>query len=1005
MSKRYLSTFVSLLVVLGLQMAYSTLSAQFLSREQLVRHERQILEPSTTQATGPRVSHEAALKHLPDAPWAVGSRVKIHSDGLHIFFNERAQESSNTEIRVSPVAMVWGGRLDEQKPGEEPKEPVVILAESAIFQFDQPVELSEIRTHLIRQIVLSGQVMIRGENDLRIVGRNFTFARASQHLFSEHPLQFRMQEHRGFARNIQLNLDMLDGGAHADNPRVQGIREVVIRDHLELHLQPENQPPALITCEDRFQYRLEEQQAMLMGDVFLHRTDEEGLVDELSCDLLTLQFAEELKEGAVATADKTASQPANGVTESDSANDQPSMAGFDLKSNTLSLVSLRAEGERVDIRSEKSDLRALGQQIDYNLQQRVLKVRHKKAVQVRYQGADLITPSLEVRLDEQDQPIFARCAGPGQLRYLDKEAPQDAGNQALLAEAQWRDALVMEPDPSAGPEHQRVTLSGLARLSSPRHKAGLIAQTLQIWVDQSAAAKDKPSTLGGTASIPAGVRVKKAKAEGEVAVASPQLEGVYESLTLHFERDSTGLIKAAEAGQPQAQPQAGAPAEEPSGIQLASAEADTAKPRMEIDARDLTLRVVHDEEFKKLHLAHVESEGELKATGHLPDEQDAIVVCGRGAEIFNDGQDQQRFRLLGTQDRFAWVQNGQVRIDGIDLFVDRTANHARVHGGGMLQFPVDTNFEGLPLGESKLMQVSWREQMKFNGKQAHFLGRVRAKIGDSVIQCEELIVTLDQTISLQKPDKSVHPKLAQIECRDRVRLEMNHYEESKLIGVRYVDVASFVINQVSGDMRAQGPGKMEFWQRRTGDSKLGLPEATMSQGPDSKGKPKSEKPPEGWDYTQLTFAGEMVGNIHKRLATLKDRVNILHGPVDHPLVSFERDDRPPNSVRIYCEQLELLVKNAAKSTGEDKQPWAFEVQAQNNAEIEGDQFFARADLVTYDHESKLVVMRALENRHATLWYYETPHSPRSRYDVKMARLSPNGNILELDRTRGASASQ
>ena len=84
---------------------------------------------------------------------------------------------------------------------------------------------------------------------------------------------------------------------------------------------------------------------------------------------------------------------------------------------------------------------------------------------------------------------------------------------------------------------------------------------------------------------------------------------------------------------------------------------------------------------------------------------------------------------------------------------------------------------------------------------------------------------------------------------------------------------------------------------------------------------------------------------------------------------------------------------------------AFEVQAQNNAEIEGDQFFARADLVTYDHESKLVVMRALENRHATLWYYETPHSPRSRYDVKMARLSPNGNILELDRTRGASASQ
>jgi len=967
-----------MLVVLGLHLAYAKLSAQFLSREQMVQRERQILTPSPTQSMGPRVSHEAALKHLPDAPWAVGSRVKIHSDGLHIFFNERVQESSNTELRVSPVAMVWGTPPDELQPGEEPREPIVILAESAIFQFDQPVELSEIRTHLIRQIVLSGQVLIRGENDLQIVGRNFTFARASQHMFSEHPIEFRMQQHRGFARNIQLNLDMLDGGVNADNPRVQGIREVVIRDHVELHLQPEDEPPTLITCEDRFQYRLEDQQAMLMGDVFLHRTDEEGLVDELNCDLLTLQFAEQLAEG-----------PSTGA--------QPQMAGFDMKGDELALVSLRAEGERVDIRSQKSELRVLGQQIDYNLQERILKVQHKKAVQIRYQGADLVTPALEVHLDEADQPIFAHCAGPGQLQYVDEEArqaKQRGGNHALLAEAQWRDALVMEPDPDGPEGQQRVTLTGLARLSSPRHRAGMIAQTLKIWIAHNQAKANAPA---GNSKIPAGVRIHKAQAQGEVAVASPQLEGVYESLTLNFERKPTTvapLVQGASNGEQSTTKEA--------PIQLVGAEkeANSPKPRMEIDARDLTLRVVHDEAFESIELAHVESAGELKATGHLPDQQETIVVCGRGAEIFNDGDNQQRFRLLGTQDRFAWVQNGQIRIDGIDLFVDRTANHARVHGAGILQFPVDTNFEGLPLGEAQLMQVSWREQMRFNGRQAHFVGRVRAKIGDSVIQCEELVVTLDQAISLEKPDKSVRPKLAQIECRDSVRLEMNQYEESKLIGVLYVDdVASFVINQGNGDMKAQGPGTMEFWQRQKGKLPLGLPQSTGA-----KSKSKNDSQQEGWNYTQLSFKGEMVGNIHEQLATLRDRVTILHGPVDHPLVSFERDDRPPMSIFIKCEQLELLVKNRKKTDG-NQRPWAFEVQAQNNAEIEGDQFFARADLVTYDDESQLVVMRALENRHATLWYYETPHSPRSRYDVKMARLSPNGNILELDRTRGASASQ
>ena len=82
-----------------------------------------------------------------------------------------------------------------------------------------------------------------------------------------------------------------------------------------------------------------------------------------------------------------------------------------------------------------------------------------------------------------------------------------------------------------------------------------------------------------------------------------------------------------------------------------------------------------------------------------------------------------------------------------------------------------------------------------------------------------------------------------------------------------------------------------------------------------------------------------------------------------------------------------------------------ELQARHNTEIEGDQFLARADVVSYDHQNNLFVMRALENRHATLWYFEHPQAPRSRYDVKMVRLSPNGNILELDRTLGASGSR
>ncbi len=1031
MSRRYLLTFLSMLLVLGVFTGYGRVSRHFLSRDHLVRQARQSLAISSDQPIGPRISHETALKFLPDAPWAVDSRVKIRADGLHIFFNERAHENGNTELRVSPVALVWNGEpLDksdkqarEQKssrgssaegpPSPErnenheprPAEPIVILAESATFQFDEPVELSEIRTSLIRQIMLRGQVQIRGENDLQILGSNFTFSRASQHLFSDHPIEFQMREHRGFARNVQLNLEMQDGGVHANNPRVLGINELVVREHLELHLQPDDQPPVLLTCEDLFHYHMKSQQATMLGQVLIQRTHPDGMIDELNCDRLTLQF-EELQESQPTSPGKL---PASG------------------RGPQLAIRSLQAEGDQVRFVSQGNGLEALGQMMKYDLARRTLNLsvsQAAQAVRVRFQGADLLTPTLEVQHDEQQQPIRVLCAGRGQLQYLE-DPPEDqldslmnpgaAGltnasaradrttPRQVLAEAQWRDSLLMEQDPEGRPGWHKITLSGLARLGTPVHRSGMLADSLIFWLEQpdqasTKAAPTQPTTPGESPALPEGLRVHRIEAEGQVAVASPQLEGEYEALHIDFAAAPPDLWRHLEPTR----------SEESESIQLLSGADNseaTDKPRLQIDSRQLQLKVLHDESFRMLHLAHVESQGELRATGHLPDQKESIVVSGRGAEIHNDGGERQRFRLLGNGEQLAWIQNGPMRIDGIDLYVDRGNNQARVHGAGSLQFPINTDWEGTPLGEAQLLQVSWREQMKFQGNQAHFVGRVRATIGDSVITCEELTVTLDQVISLQHPDSNLKPQLTEVECRDRVRFEMQHYEDSKLMGVRYVNVSTFRVHHVTGEMHAQGPGTMEFWQRRNGNSPIGLPEATMSRSPQT----KTREAPVGWDYTRLTFADVLKGNIHRQQATLHDRVNVLHGPVERPLVSFERDERPPQSVWMRCELLEILLKQlpeTARARSEKGAPaWSLEIQARNNAEIEGEQFRARADLISFDHQTSLFVMRALENRHATFWYYEHPLAERARYDVKLVRISPNGNILELDRTLGASGSR
>ena len=1030
-----------MLLLVGCYCVYAEVANRLLFRE---RQSRQVVvQPPEMQGhpIGPRLSHEAATRYLPDAPWTVDSRVKIRADGLHLFFNDRTHENTNTEVRVSPVAMIWTAETGETSDGNQ-KDPLVILAEAAVFQFDEPVELSDIRTHLIRQITLRGQVLIRGADGLHVAGSNFTFSRASQNLFSDHPIRFRMQQHRGVARNIQLNLEMLDGGIHSNNPRILGIKEVVTRDHLELQLMTGENQPTLVTCEDRFLFLVKEQHALLRGDVFVHHTEASGNASSLNCDLLRLQFTQET------TPPDTAAQ-ADHLSEdllTSLPTDQPLEAAVTQRARTgigqlgprngLTLQSIHAEaqeGQLVKAEALGHGFEATGQRFDYDLIKRVAVLTHQKAVQIRAQGVDLLTPRLELHLTADLQPQFAHCAGPGQLQYVTEALPPNtpAGTGAVpvrtrIMEANWRDALVLAPDNETNPAQQVITLTGVVRLSSPVHRAGLMAQKVRFWIEQlspgteagTSATHLAPPTRPGQQIAPANlvsgtqstaaptspaaamagqICLRKAIASGEVAIASSPLEGKYEAIELNFQNDTQGLfarLNSQPAGNNDIQLTAGqqtSSGANPPGNSLP----DT---RFQINARQLTLQIIHDAEFKQMHLAHIESQGEIQATGLLPGQAEPLMIAGRGAEILNQGHHHQRFRLLGANQQLAWVQQGQLRIDGIDLFVDRGQNLARVHGSGSLQIPVNNNWEGTQLGEAELLQVSWKEQMKFQGNQAHFAGRVRASIGDSIITCEELFVTLDQPVSLQQASPSAKPQILQVDCRDRVRFEMNHYEDSKLMGVRFVNVASFRINHQTGDMRGQGPGAMEFWQRRTGQSPLGMPEAAMTRGA---GKPTAP-PAEGWDYTRVTFAGEMTGNMHQQQATLHDRVNVLYGPVERPLVSFERDARPPSSVWMRCESLELLVKKAAP---ESPTPWSMELQARHNTEIEGDQFLARADVVSYDHQNNLFVMRALENRHATLWYFEHPQAPRSRYDVKMVRLSPNGNILELDRTLGASGSR
>ncbi len=999
MTRRYLLTLFSTLLVLGLYSVYAQVSKQFIKRPNRTVQEHKKTPSNDFQVSGPRISQEAASKYLPDAPWTMNARVKIHADGLHLFFNDRIQENGKKEIRISPVAMIWdataGTETEKSKHSLKTNSgPITILAESATFVFDEPVELSDITMEMLQEGMLRGKVIIRGEDGLKIVGNNFVFSRAAQHLRSDNPVHFQFQQSEGRAENILLKLKMLDGPLYRNNPQILGISHLRTSGHLEMSLvSKEQEPPVIVNCERSFVYQVDEKRATLTEDVSIIQIDEQGYTSSIDCNELQLQFVETV----------------------------PSRAGS-LKANgqsvgNIEIGSMRAVGSPVICLSQKQHLQAKGRQLDFDFINKVLIIkdldgvapRNSLMVDIKFREAEMKTPRLEIHLDENDQPIYANCDGPGILSCYHKQKSGTivaTQKPAAILKAEYNDSLTFEPSGSnsgSSANLKIITLNGNAIIRSPEHRSGMIADKIQLFLDLVDDA-DISNREPLSDSIKNGWTLRKAIAQGHVAIASSPLEGEYETLILNFEERSDRQLAAILNKQTEKEN------ETESGIQQVSAEKkELERLNMHVDAKQVAVDILHNRDFSEYHLAHIETSGNVLASGKLPDAQEHFQVQGQGVEIENAGEDKQQFRLVGNTQKYAFIQNGLFRIEGIELFIDTATNFSRVSGAGSLQFPVNVDMEGNAFEQTELMEVFWNEQMRFEGRQVHFIGKVRTVIRDSVINCEQLIITLDRPVSFHNPDKKNKPQIKEIACTDGVKLEMNQFENGKLVAVRLIDVATFKINHLTGDMQAQGPGEMNFWQRRNGKASLGMPEG-MFENRKKKTQNSNEPKPE-WDYTKVTFAGYMKGNIDQQQkqgqAAFHDRVNVLHGPVSAPLIQFTRDDRPPESAWMRCGLLEIQAYSTSKTEQEpqEKSSLSIEFKASKNAEIEGDQFQVRANIITFDQARNLFVMRGEENRHVTLWRYKNRQAPREQIDLMMVTISPNGKIVKLDRILGASGSQ
>lgn len=403
---------------------------------------------------------------------------------------------------------------------------------------------------------------------------------------------------------------------------------------------------------------------------------------------------------------------------------------------------------------------------------------------------------------------------------------------------------------------------------------------------------------------------------------------------------------------------------------------------------------------RKSEVSQVWTQGNVDVRQSHGPEELPLHMTGERLYVENRAKDDQVMTLWGSP---AHVRDRGMHIEGREIFLDREKNESLVKGAGLLQLPVKRSLDGTELLEPKLLDVSWSENMRFDGLSAKFFGDVRAVLDNdgltSNMRCEEMNVTLTERISFRdsrdrQTGEAEQIEVANVHCKDGVEFDSYKYEESKLAEVRRGRFAEFTLNQTSGDTSGQGPGEIKIWRRGRGKRASLTPRATVKANRAL--KPDSAE----WEYMWIEFYGTADGNLKQKFNTFHDRVKIVYGPVERSLMVIEEENLTKDAGWMRCHSLRIT-----QHPPENKEETGYvDLLALGNVDLEGwtlhGKFNARADSISYDESKGLYTLRSQGRGKARIWRQTQLGGERSEVAAQLMNFIPARNILKLHQATG-----
>ena len=1008
-------------------------------------------------------------EHLADADWTEHPTWQVErADGTILMFDGyEVDEDDPRLVRLRPFALL------HRSDAEGREAPYVARCEAARLQFEREFGVI-FKGGDPGRIVggsMEGEVVIRGPQSLRLLGH--TFAINDESLYSDHPVAFsfgdlpprdderaadgeppsddRPGDDRpgvrvdGRADKVAITFHTAKAPDESllsrDLPRIAGFKSIWLRRNVELTARrgrdpddPESRPEAIALASDgRLEYLVDERVLRIEDNVRMLHPTAESLAAWPATGIVSVEAAGEGDRLSNCSRLSLVLQPDPETPE----------AARELLGNLLLDVRpalVRAIGAPLQpllVRAVESEAAVQTRELVYDLLDRTVTLKggdeeppagQPRPLEVRLQqpGRELYCHNLHAQLDDENELQHVRCEGTGIFRAT--RLDESAGDERLpnvgteRVKARWTDSLTLTPQPGGD---QRLEVAGRVHLEESARDIAVAAGTLTAWIGgETATTADRQNRPNEGLT-----RLRRVEADGGVILATPQVHVETQTLVATVAAGSlgprTGEGSAASLFDRESATETQRTTAADSRV---FAEADRIEVGLLSDGATTELRtLLATGRVAIRHAGRSESPqdepgnpGEL-GEAETPDrEPQPVAISGERAMLVSQGGTKQVLTLVGAPAR---VDVGDIRFRSPQLTVDRAAGLITAPSGSAT-VPVETTLAGESAAPQEArdrgqpLEIDWADSMRFDGRHITLLRDVRAKQGETQVDCQRLVLELNRTIDLaaDRPDTE-GLDYNRVLFQHDVRLTGKEWHQTELLTLRKMQAAEVEFDRETGEMTAQGRGHLWQWSR---DRRSVLPQASRSSRAAANRSLRADE--NRWQFVHLQFDGQAQGNASDRWLRLDRRVRLLHTSVDRPLEMtdadgvFDAPEVPQDAFFLECDLLEAnLVPGLATGTPPGAgsaavRPAALDsqrlqVQTFGHVELEGRQFRAQSDRLSYDQRTGDFHLHGEGDGRATVWVQQRPGGGWDPAEARTIRLNPDRRQFKADGAEGFWAAQ